>query len=129
GRNGVEVYRASGVTVENLTACNFLSSPGGDNGNQTWFNGGDGSGSQGLGAFAGRFLSATSTYFKDGSSPRGQYGIFASNAYGPGLLADTYASNMADSAYYIGACPDCNTVLIRGHAENSALGYSGTNSG
>jgi pectin methylesterase-like acyl-CoA thioesterase len=30
GRNGVEVYRTSGVTVENLTACNFLSSPDGE---------------------------------------------------------------------------------------------------
>ena len=34
---------------------------------------------------------------------------------------------MADSSYYIGACPDCNIVLNRAWAENSALGYSGTN--
>ncbi|MDP9341441.1 MAG: hypothetical protein M3Q23_04855 [Actinomycetota bacterium] len=36
---------------------------------------------------------------------------------------------MGDSAYYVGACPDCNVVITDAHAENSALGYSGTNSG
>jgi hypothetical protein len=36
---------------------------------------------------------------------------------------------MADASYYIGACPDCNAWLVDAHAENSALGYSGTNSG
>ena len=29
GRNGVEVFKAAGVSVENLTACNFLSGSGG----------------------------------------------------------------------------------------------------
>src|SRR5262249_29708287 len=47
----------------------------------------------------------------------------------PGIIEHTYASNMADASYYVGACPDCNVVLRDGHAENSALGYSGTNSG
>src|SRR5213078_204152 len=61
--------------------------------------------------------------------PAGTYGIFVSNAGGPGLITRTYASNMNDAAYYIGACPNCNAVLDRGWAENSALGYSGTNSG
>jgi hypothetical protein len=36
---------------------------------------------------------------------------------------------MADSSFYVGACPDCNAVLRGLHAQNSALGYSGTNSG
>jgi hypothetical protein len=36
---------------------------------------------------------------------------------------------MADSDFYIGACRDCNTILDHAHAETSALGYSGTNSG
>jgi hypothetical protein len=36
---------------------------------------------------------------------------------------------MNDASYYIGACPDCNQVLTHAHAEGSALGYSGTNSG
>jgi hypothetical protein len=36
---------------------------------------------------------------------------------------------MADAAYYIGACQDCNTLVDDAHAQYSALGYSGTNSG
>ena len=43
GRNGVWVDQTSGDSVENLTACNFLSSPNGENGNEIWFDGGDGS--------------------------------------------------------------------------------------
>jgi len=128
GRNGVEVFEVDGVTVENLTACNFLTGSQGG-GNQIWFNGGDGSGTVNMGAFRGRYLNATSTVFLGTDAPGGEYGIFASNAGGPGLIEHTYASNMRDASYYIGACPDCNTTLRFGHAENSALGYSGTNSG
>ncbi len=36
---------------------------------------------------------------------------------------------MDDSDYYVGACRDCNTVISDAHAQYSALGYSGTNSG
>jgi hypothetical protein len=127
GRNGIEVFEADGVTIDNLTACNFLSAGGG--GNEIWWNGGDGTGTRNLGAFGGSYLSATSTYWKSVNDPRGEYGIFVSNTTGPGLIAHTYASNMADSGYYVGACPDCNTILDDAHAEFSALGYSGTNSG
>ncbi len=126
GRNGVFVSKADGVSIENLTACNFLDGRGG--GNQIWFNGGDGSGSVGMGSFRGDYLTATTSYFQDGH-PKGSYGIFASNAGGPGVIDHSYASNMSDSSYYIGACPDCQTTLIRAHAQGSALGYSGTNSG
>src|SRR5439155_20322572 len=129
GRNGIEVFETDGVSIENLTACNFLSSADGENGNQIWWNGGDGSGTVNLGAYRGAYISATSTYFKDTSSPMAQYGIFASNSYGPGTLIHTYAGNMGDSAYYVGACPNCNVVITDAHMENSALGYSGTNSG
>ena len=127
GRNGVLVFKVDAVSVENLTACNFLDGSEGG-GNQIWFNGGDGSGTIGMGPYFGAYLSATSTYFEDGA-PKGEYGIFVSNSKGPGAIAHTYASNMADSSYYIGACPDCNAWLSDGHAQNSALGYSGTNSG
>ena len=41
GRNGIEVYEASGVTIQNLTVCNFLSGQRGS-GNQIWWNGGYG---------------------------------------------------------------------------------------
>ena len=129
GRNGIEVLKTDGVSVENLTVCNFLSDNSGGNGNQVWFNGGDGSGSIGLGSFAGRYLTASSTYYKDDFSAQAIYGIFASNVGGPGLFEQDYASNMGDSSFYVGACPDCHVVLTHVHAQNSPLGYSGTNSG
>ena len=127
GRNGIEVLKTSGVSVENLTVCNFLSGTSG--GNQIWFNGGDGSGTIGLGSFLGTYLTASSTYYQANNSPQALYGIFASNVGGPGLLDQTYASNMGDSSYYVGACPDCNVVITHAHAQNSPLGYSGTNAG
>ena len=129
GRNGIEVYKASGVTVENFLVCNFLSGSG-HTGNEVWFNGGDGSGTIGMGRFRAAFLTASSSYFKDSSSPMGMYALFSSNASGPGIFYNTYGSNMGDSAYYIGACQQvCNQVIAHGHAQNSALGYSGTNAG
>ena len=128
GRNGVEVWKVAGTSVENLSACNFLTG-GGGGGNEIWFNGGDGSGKQELGSWRGAYLSATSTYYEGKDKPFSSYGIFTSNTVGPGLYSQVYANNQADSAFYIGACPDCNTVLDHAHGQNSDLGYSGTNSG
>jgi Right handed beta helix region len=127
GRNGIEVLKADGVSVENLTVCNFLNTNSGSNGNAVWFNGGDGSGQIGLGSFRGGYLTASTTYFDP--SAAASYGIFVSNARGPGVIENAYASNMSDSSFYVGACGDCNTVLRYVHAENSALGYSGSNAG
>ncbi|MFL5797328.1 MAG: hypothetical protein ACJ77A_05275 [Actinomycetota bacterium] len=129
GRNGIEVFETSGVTIQNLTVCNFLTTPNGDAGNEIWWNGGDGSGHIHMHRYFGSYLTASSTYTNGVKPPFGDYGIFVSNANGPGVITRTYASNMGDAAYYIGACPDCNAVLDRAHAQNSALGYSGTNSG
>jgi hypothetical protein len=131
GRDGIVVAKASGVTIQNLTVCDYLAGSGG-HGNEIWWNGGDGSGKIGMGAYHGSFLSATSMYGpRDITSPNlAQYGIFVSNASGPGLISDSYASNMADAAYYVGACQQqCNTTLTRDYGTNSALGYSGTNAG
>ena len=127
GRNGIEVYKAAGVKLENLTVCNFLKNPEG--GNQIWFNNGDGSGKPKAGSFLGEYLSATDSYYGGTGGPVGSYGIFTSNDSGPGKILHTYASNMDDSDYYVGACRDCNTVISDAHAQYSALGYSGTNSG
>ena len=123
GRSGIVVDKVDGTYVENLTVCNFLGQ-----GNQIWWNGGDGSGKVGMGSYWGNYLTATTTYWA-ASDPAGTYGIFVSNARGPGSISQTYASNMNDSSYYIGACADCNAVLDHPWAEHSALGYSGTNSG
>jgi hypothetical protein len=129
GRDGVMVLKADGTYVENLTTCNYLTGNGGGEGNEIWWNGGDGSGKIGMGSFWGNYLTGTSTYSNGVDDPRGEYGIFTSNSKGPGVIDHSYASNMGDAAYYLGACPNCNQILNHAHAENSALGYSGTNSG
>ena len=126
GRNGIEVWKADGTSVDNLTACNFVTGADGG-GNEIWWNGGDGSGTVGMGAYNGSYLNATSTYAAGATT--GSYGIFVSNAGGPGLIAHSYASNMSDAGFYIGACADCNVTLDDAHAQYSSLGYSGTNSG
>jgi hypothetical protein len=127
GNNGITVYKASGVVLQNFTACNFLGyNHGGD---AIWFDGGGASGKQEIGYWYGSYLSATSTYWGGHEKPAGMYGIYASNTYGPGTFIQDYASNMADSGYYIGACPDCHTTLNHVRSEGNDLGYSGTNSG
>jgi len=128
GREGIEVFKTDGTSIDNLTVCNYLDGPNGD-GNEIWWNGGDGTGLIGMRTYSGSYLTATSTFFGGEDQPMGQYGIFVSNAQGPGTVSYSYASNMADSSFYVGACPDCNAVLSHVHAQNSPLGYSGTNSG
>jgi hypothetical protein len=121
-REGILVWKTSGVSIENLTSCNSMS-------NEIWWDNGDGSGIQSPMALHGDYLTATSTFYKDKNSPSAQYGIFTSNVEGPGVIDHSYANNMTDSSYYIGACRDCNQVLNHPHAEYSALGLSTTNAG
>lgn len=128
-RNGMEIFKTDGVTVKNLTARNFIANAYGSQGNQIWWNGGDGSGHIGMGSYHGAYLTASSTFFQAGTPNAAQYGICVSNARGPGVIEWAYASNMSDSAFYIGACADCNAVLRYVHAQNSAHGFSGSNSG
>ncbi len=137
GLNGIMVWKADDVAVQNLTACNFLGGAGGDgvSGNEIWWNGGVNSGAVGGWGFTGSYLNATSTFFdaalglKQAEVAAAEYGIFSSNWDG-GTWDHTYASNMNDSGYYIGACRQiCNQVIDHGWGEYDALGYSGTNSG
>jgi hypothetical protein len=129
GLNGLMVWKANDVWIQNLTACNYLHGAG-DTGNEIWWNGGHGSKKGGIGGhgFVGSYLNATSTFFKH-EKTAAQYGIFSSDWNG-GVWDQTYASNFNDSDYYIGACKQqCNQVVTRAHGQYSALGYSGTNSG
>jgi hypothetical protein len=127
GLNGIMVWKAADVWVQNLTACNFLSGAG-DAGNEIWWNGGDNSGKIGGHGYYGSYLSATNTFYENNGTAA-QYGIFSSNWTG-GTWFQTYASNFSDSGYYIGACQQrCDQTIDRAHAEFSSLGYSGTNSG
>jgi hypothetical protein len=126
GRNGIEIFKVDNTSVDNLTTCNYLTGDKGG-GNEIWWNGGDGSGQIGMGAYSGSYITGTTSY----SDPtyNGSYGIFVSNSKGPGIITYAYASNMSDSGFYVGACPDCNATLNHVHSENNVLGYSGTNAG
>jgi len=127
GNNGVVVFKAKGVHLQNFSTCNFLGDNSG--GDSIWFDGGGASGKQELGSWSGSYLSTTSTYWAGVGKPSTKYGLYASNTYGPGTFNQTYANNMSDSGYYFGACPDCHSTIVHGHAENNDLGYSGSNSG
>jgi hypothetical protein len=139
GLNGVMVYKANDVDVENMTACNFLGGQAGDGqtGNEFWWNGGADSGQIGGWGYYGAYLNGTSTWYNPDTSltqiqreaSAAEYGIFSSNWDG-GTWFNTYTSNMNDSGYYIGACQQqCNLVVDKAWGEYSALGYSGSNSG
>ena len=150
GRNGIEVFGvtkqpyagflADNVSIENLTVCNFVTSAGGGNGNEIWWDGGDGLGKIGMNGYTGDYLTATSTYSNtrtDGTLgpccgvtyPSGSYGIFSSDAT-HGSWDNIYASNMADSSFYIGACQQrCDFTMNHAHGQVSALCLSTTNAG
>ena len=129
GRNGIEVFKASGVYIENLTVCNYLTGPNGGEGNEIWWNGGDGSGKIGMGSWWGNYITATSTYSNGVDTPFADYGVFVSNSRGPGVVNHSYASGMGDAGYYVGACPNCHALITHAHAQFNALGFSGTNAG
>src|SRR5258708_7682174 len=75
-RSGIVVSKADNVSIENLTVCNYLADGYGHQGNEIWWNGGDGSGTIGLTRYHGAYLTATSQYAPpDTSSAMGQYGI------------------------------------------------------
>jgi hypothetical protein len=127
GRNGIVVWKANNVSIENLTVCNFLGGAG-YAGNAVWWNGGANSGKIGLKGQWGNYLTATSTYFGTESNAA-TYGIFSSNASG-GKWNHLYASNFNDSGMYVGACQQaCDITINHAWMEYNALGYSGTNSG
>jgi len=131
GRNGIEVWKADDVSIQNLTVCNFLN-VNGNGGEQVWWNGGEGTGVIGLSGYSGSYLTATSSFDGTvaGSKAAGNYGIFASTSAGPGVWDQIYASNFDDSGMYVGACQQaCDAWIHNAWMENSALGYSGTNSG
>ena len=137
GRNGIVIDHASGVTVENLTVCNFVGTKSANTfGNQLWFNGGAATGKTGLGAYHVADVTTTSTYIRASAGPQqaaiamaAYAGILISNATGPGRVTDSYASNMADSGFHIAGCPDCNTVFDHDTAQHNDIGFSATDAG
>ena len=91
-----------GVTVENMTAHNFL---------------GNGFFWEGVERFIGRYLTVYNV---------GLYGIYAIESRG-GLFEHSLVSGAADAAFYVGECSPCDTMLTDLTARLSAVGYSGTN--
>jgi hypothetical protein len=67
------VSKTSGVTIQNLTVCDYLAGDG-EHGNEIWWNGGDGSGLIGLSGWKGQYLTTYDTGLNGG------YGIFISNS-------------------------------------------------
>jgi hypothetical protein len=127
GRNGILIWKAADVWVQNLTTCNFLGGSG-DAGNEIWWDGGAGSAKVGGYGFYGSYLNATTTFY-GARATAAQYGIFSSNWSG-GTWDQTYTSNFNDSGLYIGACSQvCNQTVNHARSEFNALGYSGSNSG
>ena len=122
--NGIEVYKASGVWIENLTVRNFDRRTRDDSatGNEIWWTGGDGSGRIGMNGWWGQYLTVYDTGLLGG------YGLFTNNAIN-GWWKHVYASGFNDSGIYIGACRDCYALVQDALVERNALGYSGTNSG
>ena len=81
GRNGIVVWKADDVRIQNLTVCNFLAGTGAS-GNEIWWNGGANSGRIGEAGYWGSYLTATSTFFSN-ETTAAEYGIFSSNSAGP----------------------------------------------
>ncbi|MGP8008080.1 MAG: hypothetical protein ACLP2J_13750 [Acidimicrobiales bacterium] len=131
GRNGILVWKADNVSIENLTACNFLSGNG-NAGNEIWWDGAPSeTGPLGITGYTGNYLTATSTYYdpSDTTTAAG-YGIFSSAAAGPGVWSQIYGSNFNDSGMYVGACRQlCDAWIHNAWMEYDPLGYSGTDSG
>ncbi len=123
GRNGIEVYKANNVWIENLTARNFeRENINGSGGNEIWWNGGADSGKKGGHGWYGRYLTAYDTGLNGG------YGIFTNNET-EGEWENIYASGFNDSGIYLGACAECKARIDDAVMEYNALGYSGSNSG
>jgi len=102
--NGIRVLDTDGVTVENMTARNYVS-------NGFFWTGSD--------RYHGSYLTAYRN---------GDYGIYAFDAY-HGQLDHSYGSGSPDAGFYIGECYECDAVIDTVVSEYNGLGYSGTNSG
>lgn len=102
--NGVQVVRANGVVIENMTARNFT-----ENGFY-W---------TGVTGYRGSYLNAIRN---------GDYGIYAFEST-KGQLDHSYASGSPDAGFYIGGCQPCDALITDVVSEWNGLGYSGTNAG
>jgi hypothetical protein len=111
GSNGIEVFKANNVWIENLTVRNFdRATAHGPGGNEVWWNGGSDTEKIGAHGWWGTYLTAYDTGLNGG------YGIFTGNETS-GEWNNIYASGFNDSGMYIGACPDCKAVVKKATME------------
>lgn len=111
--NGIKVF-SDGVAVENLTVRN-------NNANGVFFTGEyspDASDNKILTGWRASYVTAYNN---------GLYGVYGFNAT-KGQIDHSYGSGHPDSAFYIGQCNPCDSLLTDNVAEYNMLGYSGTNS-
>ena len=111
--NGIKVF-SDGVAIENLTARNHT-------GNGIFFTG-EYSASDAENRILTGYRASYVTVYNNGL-----YGLYGFNAQG-GQFDNSYGSGHPDSAFYIGQCNPCDTVLTDLVSERNMLGYSGTNS-
>jgi len=102
--NGIQIYEADGVSVENLSVRNFSL-------NGVYWNNSKG------------YRASHVTAYNNGD-----YGVYAFNST-DGIFEKIYASGHPDSGIYIGQCYPCNALIYDSVVEGNALGYSGTNAG
>jgi parallel beta-helix repeat protein len=100
--NGIFVSGAYGVKVQNLTVRNYK-------GNGVFFD------------HSNHFAVKRVDSIKNRT-----YGIYAFGSY-DGVIKDSFGWGSGDSAFYIGQCLECSTLIEHVHAEKNFLGYSGTN--
>jgi hypothetical protein len=102
--NGIRVLDTDGVSVQNMTAKNYVS-------NGFFWTGSD--------RYHGSYLTAYRN---------GDYGVYAFDAY-HGQFDNSLGSGSPDAGFYIGECYECDAVIDNVVSEHNGLGYSGTNSG
>lgn len=100
--NGIEVFGADGVAIENLTVRNTM-------GNGLFWTG--------VRGYRASYVTAIDARV---------YGIYAFDS-SDGVFEHSYASGSYDAGFYIGQCDPCEAVITDSIAEWNGLGYSGSN--
>ena len=100
--NGIAVFGADGVVIENMTARHFLLN--GFYWRSVW-------------GYRGSYLTAYGN---------GDYGVYAFDS-GVGQFDHSYAAGHPDSGFYIGQCDPCHAVVTNVIARHNAVGFSETN--
>lgn len=101
--NGIEVVKAKGVSVENLTLENFAKN------GVFW---------TGVTGYRGSYLTAIRN---------GDYGIYSFQST-KGQLDHSFSQGSPDAGFYIGGCEQCDALMVDDTSQWNGLGYSGTNS-